>query len=256
MRVLLILCLASFVISEERGRLPDGRAFRTDADGNQVIDYIAELETTVDALTEQVIALEDKGATSCPQQSCPTLTCPEPVSCDAEVQAAVRNVLERSTSEASRAESSITEARKEVELLRAELERERAKARSEITSLRASMRAPEELSIRTPAISNAEEMGVSPALVSLRGTVLTEINRLKGRLSKRDTLFKGGSIMAGAVKIKSTNTVASNGKSLDALRSDAGNAKSLRELAEIRRGLYQIREIIEKDIKDAERLSR
>lgn len=256
MRVLLILCLTGLLIAEERGRLPDGRAFRTDADGNQVIDYIAELETTVDALTQQVIALEDKGTPSCPEQSCPSLTCPEPVSCDAEVQAAIRNVLDRNTSEVSRAESSMIEARKEIELLRAELERERAKARSEITSLRASMRAPEELSIRTPVRSEPVETGVSPALVSLRGTVLTEINRLKGRLSKRDTLFKGGSILAGAVKIKSTEARASNGKTLDILRSEASEAKSLRELAETRRGLYQIREIIEKDIKDAERLSR
>jgi predicted nucleic acid-binding Zn-ribbon protein len=42
-----------------RGRLPDGRAFRTDPQGNQLVDYIAELELSVDTLKQQVHALEN-----------------------------------------------------------------------------------------------------------------------------------------------------------------------------------------------------
>ena len=44
----------------ERGRLPDGRAFRTDAQGNQLIDYIAELELSVEQLNRRVQGLEDE----------------------------------------------------------------------------------------------------------------------------------------------------------------------------------------------------
>lgn len=268
MRILFILFLASCLVAEERGRLPDGRAFRTDSDGNQVIDYIAELETTVDALTQQVILLEDKVSGSIanqqncpPQAACPALSCPEPVSCENEVQAAVRNVLDRNQKELSNVESTFAETRRELELLRTELERERSKARSldsEVSTLRASMRAPSELPIPAPRLESRTESrpDVSPALVSLRSTVLTEINRLKGRLSKRDALFKGGTILAGAVKIKATDARTSSGKTLDHLRGEASEAKSLRDLAEIRRGLYQIREIIESDIRDAERLNR
>lgn len=42
----------------ERGRLPDGRAYRTDSGGNQLVDYIAELELSVDNLKRQVSGLE------------------------------------------------------------------------------------------------------------------------------------------------------------------------------------------------------
>lgn len=252
------LFVAQCLIAQERGRLPDGRAFRTDTDGNQVVDYIAELETTVDALTQQVIALEDKSAgATCP--ICPEQVIQEPVSCEAEISSAVQQALARSSSEISRVETTASESRKEIELLRSELERERSRARtldSQVSSLRASMRAPEELSIPSPAVATKSEPNVSPALVSLRGTVLTEINRLKGRLSKRDALFKGGNVSAGVVKIKSTEARTNSGKTLDDLRVEASASKTLRELAEIRRGLYQIREIIESDIRDAERLSR
>lgn len=43
---------------DERGRLADGRAYRTDNEGNQLVDYIAELELNIDTLNNQVRALE------------------------------------------------------------------------------------------------------------------------------------------------------------------------------------------------------
>jgi len=42
------------------GRLPDGRAYRVDKDGFQIVDHIAELEATVDSLNRQVNSLEDQ----------------------------------------------------------------------------------------------------------------------------------------------------------------------------------------------------
>jgi uncharacterized coiled-coil DUF342 family protein len=44
----------------KRGRLEDGRAFRTDHDGTQLVDYIAELEVTNEALNRRVYGLEDE----------------------------------------------------------------------------------------------------------------------------------------------------------------------------------------------------
>jgi len=43
---------------ELRGRLPDGRAYRTDSDGTQLVDYIAELELSIEALNRRVHGLE------------------------------------------------------------------------------------------------------------------------------------------------------------------------------------------------------
>ncbi len=42
----------------KRGTLPDGRPFRTDLDGTQVIDYIADLENSVGYLKDRVATLE------------------------------------------------------------------------------------------------------------------------------------------------------------------------------------------------------
>jgi chromosome segregation ATPase len=44
----------------ERGRLADGRAFRTDPEGNQLVDYIAELEVNLETLRTRVNGLEDE----------------------------------------------------------------------------------------------------------------------------------------------------------------------------------------------------
>lgn len=111
----LILCvivslLVSFSALAEgeplRGRLPDGRAFRTDAQGVQIVDYIAELELSIDALNRKIEGLENElehaergdcsadaapkvqerdllgGSIACPPCNCPTVVndCP-PVVC-------------------------------------------------------------------------------------------------------------------------------------------------------------------------------
>lgn len=58
-----LLAIPYVALSEDesepsRGRLADGRAFRTDAQGNQLVDYIAELEMSVEQLNRKVNGLE------------------------------------------------------------------------------------------------------------------------------------------------------------------------------------------------------
>ena len=63
------ICLSAFTFTfnlsaqednSERGRLPDGRAFRTDSDGAQLVDYIAELEQNSVEQNRKIISLEDE----------------------------------------------------------------------------------------------------------------------------------------------------------------------------------------------------
>jgi chromosome segregation ATPase len=63
------LLISCFVISSgpsfaqvpsEKGRLNDGRAYRTDGDGFKIVDQVAELEVTSDDMRRQIIALEDE----------------------------------------------------------------------------------------------------------------------------------------------------------------------------------------------------
>lgn len=59
---LFISLLPLSILAEEalRGRLPDGRAFRTDSQGVQIVDYIAELELTIEALNRRIQGLESE----------------------------------------------------------------------------------------------------------------------------------------------------------------------------------------------------
>ncbi len=58
---LVVFLLFSLPLQAEEpalGRTADGRAYRTDAQGNQIVDYIAELELSVDSLKRRVHGLE------------------------------------------------------------------------------------------------------------------------------------------------------------------------------------------------------
>ena len=56
--ILLSLGFSLNLVAEDadRGRLPDGRAYRVDQQGYQLVDYIAELELKVEELQTQLIA--------------------------------------------------------------------------------------------------------------------------------------------------------------------------------------------------------
>jgi hypothetical protein len=107
---LLILTLPHLASAEEadRGRLPDGRAFRTDSTGIQLVDHVAELELTIESLNRRLQAAENEvkhkdnllaqqlqpvlvsdssadigslsGKPSCPPQ--PQFVCPEQIAAD------------------------------------------------------------------------------------------------------------------------------------------------------------------------------
>ncbi len=61
-----LLCAPVLALGEDSnsdpksGRLADGRAYRTDPSGTQLVDYIAELELSVESLKRRVNGLEDE----------------------------------------------------------------------------------------------------------------------------------------------------------------------------------------------------
>ncbi len=59
--IFLLSNLPATALAEDpaRGVLPDGRAYRTDENGNQLVDYIAELELSVESLERRAGGLED-----------------------------------------------------------------------------------------------------------------------------------------------------------------------------------------------------
>lgn len=55
-----VSCTKVVATDQTRGRLADGRAFRVDAKGNEIVDYVAELEIAVDGLERRVRGLEQE----------------------------------------------------------------------------------------------------------------------------------------------------------------------------------------------------
>lgn len=122
------------LIAEEpaRGRTADGRAYRTDDQGTQIIDYIAELELGLEAKERRIQGLEkeveDRNATIAQLQSATgrsgegeliernliasRQSAPEPVPCQRDTE---------SVNRALRCEASLTRQAKENEILRADL---------------------------------------------------------------------------------------------------------------------------------------
>jgi len=141
-----------------RGLLADGRAFRTDQNGNQLVDYIAELEVNVESLEKRVYGLEDEvkekqlqierlqGGSSqgaglqersliaesdvSSRQECPACPVVRPVNVAAddaqsEKIAALKRAVEQSQVRASQTESELAAARDELQRARAALGGER-----------------------------------------------------------------------------------------------------------------------------------
>jgi hypothetical protein len=136
---LLVFVLPCISSAEEadRGRLHDGRAFRTDATGIQLVDHVAELELTIESLNRRLQAAENEvkhkdnllaqqlqpvlvpdvsadigslsGKPNCPPQ--PQFICPEQVAADSSNDnddlsgTNVQNKLESEALQAKLAES-------------------------------------------------------------------------------------------------------------------------------------------------------
>lgn len=61
--LLILLLPLNYILAQEepeKGRTEDGRAYRTDESGFQVVDYLAELEMTVEEQKRQILALQNE----------------------------------------------------------------------------------------------------------------------------------------------------------------------------------------------------
>lgn len=56
----LFLAQCSYAQDDSKGRLPDGRAYRTDPEGYQLVDYIAELELKIEELQNKLISQDNE----------------------------------------------------------------------------------------------------------------------------------------------------------------------------------------------------
>jgi len=318
--ILLSIAFLPFAFTEEpeRGRLPDGRAFRTDASGNQLVDYVAELELSVEALTRRVQGLEDElrekntaierlqrgesaggkleerdlinskgqvAQTSFQAPSASELALRDERDLLAkEVNDLKENVtkLSNQVSEKERALSAATSEKEasleEVSELRARLDaREATSVNKEDgqDALRDNLVQANEQSLQSAKIQrSAPEVSISPALPfeniearaslstarlraieSVRGSLLTEINKVNGLLATRDRAYVEFAKSKRNVSFRPSAPISSRKRSLQGIKKESNNAQSVYALSELRREVNEIRAKAQDDMALMKRLN-
>lgn len=204
----------------ERGRLPDGRAFRTDAQGNQLVDYIAELELSIEQLTRRVHGLEFEaeekqnqinrlskagvqghdveerdllsGRSPAPQAdrfAAPErMACPQPVDCSAQV-ASTQQMLEKARFDLDVArrvqDKNRAEYETNIEQMRVEYGKQacpRVDCTMEVAQASAAGTRYQQELVQTQAAATAEREAQQRRIQDYEGSVV----RLKSELSSRD----------------------------------------------------------------------
>ncbi|NDC37574.1 MAG: hypothetical protein EBZ48_05930 [Proteobacteria bacterium] len=176
------LCSGHGALAEDsprRGLLADGRAFRTDQNGNQLVDYIAELEVNVESLEKRVYGLEDEikekqavidrlqkggaadaslrerdlgtqAATQVVAQRCPSCPqCPDQVACECPPQVDNSDELAALQRSLKQSKSQIEEAEGELRAVRIQLQSERENRSKEVASYEDALKKIEEPSKAT-----------------------------------------------------------------------------------------------------------
>lgn len=340
----LVLCGAlgaSLLHAQEpdRGRLPDGRAYRTDSDGNQLVDYIAELEVDLETKERQIRGLQaeldernamlarvERGAPATAAISerslvgaakpPPAEVKPQFVGCEAE-QAALRRAegelqqikssleAERRQHHAALAEyrqalqgvqgdaasrqesiancrakleqittSSLATAR-ELEDTRRRLVDERASweaQRSALTIRVTKLEAQLAEAVKTPAFTATRQESVQPAqearvvpsrspaqqraVESLRGNLRSEIQRIRGQIQRRDSLFAEYARSAQAVQLRPSPARSRRNRTLDDIARDLDQAATVYQITSLRSELHEIAGRVQEDVALATRMLR
>lgn len=315
--ILILVSCGTFAFAagpSKNGRLADGRAFRTDAQGNQLVDYIAELELSVDALNRRVQGLEYElqqkqaelqrvaaGGTSTQQvnerdliglekpaqenpiqeksaqcPSCPQTVCPE-VDC---------SLLLQQTSQANAAKEKnhqqlVNQVQGDLEIEKRMHALETSQLKARLESLEADLAAQKsELStkagllltkdkeIERIKLESARQMLQADearaefsstkmrALDSVRGSLLTEFNQVRGLLSSRGNLIEQYKKSKPTVSFRPNPALSSEGESLDDLKQRIAEADTVGRLNQVRRPLNQIRAKLNEDLALIKRISR
>lgn len=200
----------------KNGRLSDGRAFRTDSNGNQLVDYIAELELSVTTLKQQLREVESElevKSASCsstsqpskadtstrsvsaePAAQCPEIKCPS-TDCSSAIED-LKADYEEKISEANESRSRLAQSEK---IRSAD---ERAALVDQVSRLKVALASREEL------LSNYErkDATLSHSVSGLTGSLKekeTELNDLQAKVS--ETRLKNATLIQQIEAAKSEN---------------------------------------------------
>ena len=333
---LIITCLifASAVTAEDptRGRLPDGRAFRTDTSGNVIADYIAELELSVESLNRRVHGLEyevEQKQNIIDQFKRRGKRIPKVAERDLIGSGTksdwsradttqINPVTTTIASGCSSYEEKILNIQRELDIAKIALEGEQGKSKENETYYRGSV---EDLQRRISSLeqrlsaaqnqitntslklteteaalnktrmtleqtegnykqlkANYDELKATPgktqiittsgstraslsqdernAIDSQRGNIRTELNRLRGEIQKRDSLFKKYRSAGHSVSLQPSRLITTSKRTPKIIAQRISSATRVQQLNSLRRDIKQLENIVKEDIALVQRMQK
>ena len=250
----------------ERGRLPDGRAFRTDVAGNEIVDYIAELEVSIEQLNRRIYGLEEEVKT----RDSMLARIPAEKSCPPPVEVKERSIKEPPTVEIVKPvvpDARYTECQSRLEGLLSMLEDQKgalSKLQSSVTSLeQRNDELARELSTaksvqrveRVAQVTKSDQEARaslsyqrSSILDTTRARVVTEINQVAALVSQRDDEFRKAFQQINSLRVAPTKAVGPSGLDVHSLRTLAASAQGLQEITKLRREAQTIARKMKDDL--------
>jgi hypothetical protein len=263
--------------SSELGKLPDGRAYRVDAEGNQLVDHIAELEVEKADLAKQVEALSNdiEHKEKLLEQVSSSATAPKLLPVETTNEKALKKALD--TAQALKVRESVLE--KENQILKLELEKNKILSvkleeteKKLITQNESIKSYKEQLNSATVKASIDESTVVNqnyastqfqrprspfvssrvqnaPTIGHLKQVAFNTLGEIQTQVSIRGTLYR--SYMTGAPKaltFKLYEARSSRGEDLRALRARILHSSSPQEIQAVLQELKFISSKINSDV--------
>jgi hypothetical protein len=240
---LLALAFVTLAQAEDRGRLPNGTAYRTDENGTQLVDYIAELEVTNETLEGQVRSLKTeladaklRGAISAPVverdllgsapsrqpvqprllevkelTKCPSCVCPAAPACDSQI------ADQRAAWSAEKAKSDSVASERGAQV--ATLSEEMAALRSNNLALKTELQ-----QVNSALLSRGNELSSAQRELQVTLTALKDSKDALAKLSKENGALKSDVTLVKntprveVVQPKRASLSAARGLALDSVR--------------------------------------
>lgn len=259
-----ILLSSSTVIAEEtRGRLPDGRPFRTDIEGNQVVDYIAELELAVENLTRQTQGLEyevqqkqnaiDSLNGNITQLKEKNIIAEQPkvqeVKCDTTNEEQLATELSDIKEQYEQCRSNLKDKDSQIASIIQEVDESKKKSndlQKELIESK-SQQAKQEV-----AVLNNSKASFSPLRMAAMGSIRDELKNKIAYIEKqggvRDSLYAEYTKSPRVVEFKPASLTTSQGKSLNQLRKAVDDASAARELSVLTKEIDLLKSKVDGDI--------
>jgi hypothetical protein len=271
-----------------RGRLPDGRAFRTDSSGIQLADYTAELEVNIEEQQRRIRELEgtiqEKDSLLLRKAGSPSPKLIEKslVGSSSQTSSAVKDLsiadcpntsvytkkiafLER---ELQTANTKWEDQTSNAETASSKLESKLKRTERELAQAHELLRLEKENTItQTSALQEAVTRGEvrtsfarpidSRPIHSEKAAVRTQLNQLRGLVSTRNSKFQTyKSRQASSVSFGMSALRSRSGQTLEQLTTQLERATTLLEIAKTRAGISEIKARVSDDIALIDRMGR